>query len=245
MKKIKKPTTSKLITFIVAIIILGIVIFVSSTFKDMDKKIKVQHIEIQDKAKSVDNLKNKLEKINLELKDTKSSDSESKKRVEQLEKEKQELQSQLQARKEQKEKLARAAELSKQASAKAVPTSTPTQTQVPAQVPAKSVTAQAPVRPVSSNKQDLMAQAGIPQSDWSYVDSIISRESGWRHTIWNSTGSGAYGLCQALPGAKMASAGADWQTNPVTQLKWCHGYAIGRYKSWAAAHSFWNANHWW
>lgn len=226
MEKIKKPTTSKLITFIVAIIILGLVIFVSSTFKDMDKKIKVQHIEIQDKAKSVDNLKNKLEKINSELKDTKSSDSESKKRVEQLEKEKQELQSQLQARKEQKEKLARAAEISQQASAKSVP-------------------AQAPVRPVSSNKQDLMAQAGIPQSDWSYVDSIISRESGWRHTIWNSTGSGAYGLCQALPGAKMASAGADWQTNPVTQLRWCHGYAIGRYKSWAAAHSFWNANHWW
>lgn len=235
MEKIKKPTTSKLITFIIAIIILGIVIFVSSTFKDMDKKIKVQHIEIQDKAKSVDNLKNKLEKINSELKDTKSSDSESKKRVEQLEKEKQELQSQLQARKEQKEKLARAAEISQQASAKSVP----------AQAPAKSVTAQAPVRPVSSNKQDLMVQAGIPQSDWSYVDSIISRESGWRHTIWNSTGSGAYGLCQALPGAKMASAGADWQTNPVTQLRWCHGYAIGRYKSWAAAHSFWNANHWW
>lgn len=236
MEKIKKPTTSKLITFIVAIIIFGLVIFVSSTFKDMDKKIKVQHIEIQDKAKSVDNLKNKLEKINSELKDTKSSDSESKKRVEQLEKEKQELQSQLQARKEQKEKLARAAELSKQASAKAVPTSTSTPTQVPAQAPA---------RPVSNNKQALMAQAGIPQSDWAYVDSIISRESGWRHTIWNSTGSGAYGLCQALPGAKMASAGADWQTNPVTQLKWCHGYALGRYKSWAAAHSFWNANHWW
>ena len=235
MEKIKKPTTSKVINFIVAIIILGLVIFISSTFKDMDKKIKVQHIEIQDKAKSVDNLKNKLEKINSELKDTKSSDSESKKRVEQLEKEKQELQSQLQARKEQKEKLARAAELSKQASAKSVP----------AQAPIKSVPAQAPVRPVSSNKQDLMAQAGIPQSDWSYVDSIISRESGWRHTIWNSTGSGAYGLCQALPGAKMASAGADWQTNPVTQLKWCHRYAIGRYKSWAAAHSFWNANHWW
>lgn len=226
MEKIKKPTTSKLINFIVAIIVLGLVIFVSSTFKDMDRKIKVQHIEIQDKVKSVDNLKNKLEKIDSELKDTKSSDSESKKRVEQLEKEKQELQSQLQARKEQKEKLARAAEISQQASAKSVPD-------------------QAPIKPVSSNKQDLMAQAGIPQSDWNYIDSIISRESGWRHTIWNSTGSGAYGLCQALPGVKMASAGADWQTNPVTQLRWCHGYALGRYKSWANAYSFWNINHWW
>lgn len=235
MEKIKKPTTSKVINFIVAIIILGLVIFVSSTFKDMDQKIKVQHIEIQDKAKSVDNLKNKLEKINSELKDTKSSDSESKKRVEQLEKEKQELQSQLQARKEQKEKLARAAEISQQASAKSVP----------AQAPTKSAQATEPASSISSNKQDLMAQAGIPQSDWKYVDSIISRESGWRHTIWNSTGSGAYGLCQALPGMKMISAGADWRTNPVTQLKWCHRYAISRYESWANAYSFWNAKHWW
>ena len=57
--------------------------------------------------------------------------------------------------------------------------------------------------------------------------------------------SGAYGLCQALPATKMASAGADWRDNPVTQLKWCHGYAIGRYGTWRAAYNFWLANHWW
>jgi hypothetical protein len=43
----------------------------------------------------------------------------------------------------------------------------------------------------------------------------------------------------------MASAGADWATNPVTQLKWCNGYAVGRYGSWGAAYNHWLANHNW
>ncbi|MDK7123234.1 lytic transglycosylase, partial [Pauljensenia sp. UMB6358] len=41
--------------------------------------------------------------------------------------------------------------------------------------------------------------------------------------------SGAYGIPQALPGSKMASAGADWQTNPATQITWGLGYIAGRY----------------
>jgi uncharacterized protein YabE (DUF348 family) len=85
-----------------------------------------------------------------------------------------------------------------------------------------------------------MALAGISPDDYTYADYIISHESGWNPGAHNA--SGAYGLCQALPGSKMASAGADWATNPVTQLKWCAGYAQGRYGSWAAAYSYWN-NH--
>lgn len=82
-----------------------------------------------------------------------------------------------------------------------------------------------------------MALAGIGPGDYNYADYIISHESGWQPTI---TGiGGAYGLCQALPGSKMASAGSDWATNPVTQLRWCNGYAVGRYGSWAAAYSHW------
>lgn len=88
-----------------------------------------------------------------------------------------------------------------------------------------------------------MARAGIAPGDFQYADYIISKESGWRPNASNP--SGAYGLCQALPGSKMASAGADWATNPVTQLKWCNGYAVGRYGSWAAAHSFWQSRHYW
>lgn len=95
------------------------------------------------------------------------------------------------------------------------------------------------------SKTDWMRAAGIAESEWGYVDYIISRESGWNPFVWNSGGSGAYGLCQALPGGKMSSAGADWETNPVTQLRWCNGYAVGRYGSWSGAYNFWVSNHWW
>lgn len=88
-----------------------------------------------------------------------------------------------------------------------------------------------------------MALAGIGPGDYRYADYIISHESGWRPNAGNS--SGAYGLCQALPGYKMSSAGADWATNPVTQLRWCNGYAVGRYGSWGAAYSHWLATSNW
>lgn len=84
-----------------------------------------------------------------------------------------------------------------------------------------------------------MALAGIAPGDYNYVDYIVSHESGWRPNA-GSPG-GPYGLCQAYPGSKMASAGADWQTNPVTQLRWCSGYAASRYGSWAAAYNHWVA----
>ena len=98
--------------------------------------------------------------------------------------------------------------------------------------------------PAGSHK-DWMRAAGIRESDFGYVEYIVSRESGWGPTKSNFAGSGAYGLCQALPGSKMASAGADWATNPITQLKWCNSYAVGRYGSWAAAYKFWITHHWW
>ncbi len=72
---------------------------------------------------------------------------------------------------------------------------------------------------------------------------IINRESGWNPYATNAS-SGAYGICQALPGAKMASAGSDWATNIETQAKWCDSYVNGRYGSWANARSFWDTNHW-
>ena len=63
------------------------------------------------------------------------------------------------------------------------------------------------------------------------LEEIIDRETAdtWSVTIYNYAGSGAYGLPQALPGHKMASAGADWQTNPVTQIRWMRGYVNSRY----------------
>lgn len=100
--------------------------------------------------------------------------------------------------------------------------------------------------PISTGShQDWMAAAGISPSDYAAVEYIISHESGWRYWVVNSEGSGATGLCQALPGYKMASAGSDYLTNPVTQLRWCHSYAQERYGGWWGAYNHWTANSWW
>ena len=96
----------------------------------------------------------------------------------------------------------------------------------------------------SGTHNDWMASAGISSSDYGYVNYIIERESHWNPLAKNRY-SGATGLCQALPGSKMASAGSDWATNPITQLRWCNSYAVGRYGSWAKAYEFWTVNHWW
>jgi hypothetical protein len=95
---------------------------------------------------------------------------------------------------------------------------------------------------IDGDKSAVMSQAGIAAGDYAYANFIISHESGWRVTAANP--SGAYGLCQALPGSKMSSAGADWQTNPITQLRWCSGYAA-KFGGWGGAYNYWLAHHYW
>lgn len=68
---------------------------------------------------------------------------------------------------------------------------------------------------------------GWGEDQFSCLVSLWNRESGWRTNASNP--SGAYGIPQALPGSKMASAGADWATNPATQIEWGLGYISGRY----------------
>jgi hypothetical protein len=89
-----------------------------------------------------------------------------------------------------------------------------------------------------------MAQAIIgDETQFQCFSNIVTRESGWRYTATNAS-SGAYGLMQALPGSKMVSAGADWRTNPKTQIQWGLNYMNSRYDSPCGAWSFWQANHW-
>lgn len=63
---------------------------------------------------------------------------------------------------------------------------------------------------------------------WSDWDALWTQESGWSETAKNPQ-SGAYGIPQALPATKMASAGPDWQTNPATQIRWGIGYIASTY----------------
>ena len=71
-------------------------------------------------------------------------------------------------------------------------------------------------------------------SQFSCLDQLWNRESGWSLTASNAS-SGAYGIPQSLPGSKMASAGADWQTNAATQITWGLSYIADRYGSPCAA----------
>jgi uncharacterized protein YabE (DUF348 family) len=111
------------------------------------------------------------------------------------------------------------------------------------QAPVPQIVAIGATIDINGDKTAIMAAAGIASGDYAYANFIVSHESGWRPTAANP--SGAYGLCQALPGSKMASAGADWQTNPITQLRWCSGYAHSRFGSWAAAYNYWLSHRNW
>jgi hypothetical protein len=73
----------------------------------------------------------------------------------------------------------------------------------------------------------LLASYGFGTDQWGCLDDLWNQESGWRYNAENA--SGAYGIPQALPGSKMASAGPDWQTDPTTQIKWGLGYIKGQY----------------
>lgn len=104
----------------------------------------------------------------------------------------------------------------------------------------KTPKTQAPRVPSGSARD---AARSIFGSQFSCIDALITRESGWRVNATNPS-SGAYGLPQALPGSKMASAGADWRTNPVTQLRWMKSYVDGRYGGACGAWNFWQSAHW-
>lgn len=83
----------------------------------------------------------------------------------------------------------------------------------------------------------LMPKYGLSASEFGCLDNIWTQESGWNIRADNPTSS-AYGIPQALPGSKMASAGPDWATNAETQISWGLGYIRDRYGSACAAWSY-------
>ncbi|WP_317451043.1 lytic transglycosylase domain-containing protein [Microbacterium thalassium] len=75
---------------------------------------------------------------------------------------------------------------------------------------------------------DMVLARGWGDDEFACLVALWNKESGWRVNAYNAS-SGAYGIPQALPGSKMGSAGADWETNPATQIAWGLGYISGRY----------------
>jgi hypothetical protein len=115
----------------------------------------------------------------------------------------------------------RAAQLAAQSKASASPAAATS----PAAQPVTAVASGSPQQIATS----LLGSYGWPSSQFSCLDELWNRESGWNPTAENP--SGAYGIPQALPGSKMASAGPDWATDATTQIKWGLGYIKGLYGS--------------
>jgi len=89
----------------------------------------------------------------------------------------------------------------------------------------------------------LFGNYGWSEYDYQCLINLWERESGWNPYSKNSS-SGAYGIPQALPGSKMASAGSDWETNYQTQIKWGLSYIQGRYGSPSNAWSHFQSKGW-
>jgi hypothetical protein len=102
-----------------------------------------------------------------------------------------------------------------------------------------------PAQPSGSPQHIAMAMLssfGWSASQFSCLDPLWSRESGWNVTASNPDG--AYGIPQAMPGSKMASAGPNWQTDAATQIRWGLGYIKGLYGSPCGAWSHEEATGW-
>jgi len=76
--------------------------------------------------------------------------------------------------------------------------------------------------------RQMAAKRGWTGEQWQALKKLWQKESGWNHAARNPS-SGAYGIPQALPGRKMASAGEDWMHNPETQIEWGLNYIEDRY----------------
>lgn len=117
---------------------------------------------------------------------------------------------------------------------KAKPTPTPTPTPTTSAKKSTSSGAPAAGTPDPGSAQaiayQMLKDRGMGDDQYSCLVSLWNRESHWNVYAYNA-GSGAYGIPQALPGSKMASAGPDWQTNAATQITWGLGYITGRYQT--------------
>ena len=150
------------------------------------------------------------------------------------------------------------------ASASPKPSATPTPSQAaapaPAAVAAQAAAPAAPVAPpapaapaapvavddpsgAQAYAASILPSYGWGQGEMSALTTLWNKESDWRTTATNSS-SGAYGIGQSLPAEKMASEGADWQTNYQTQIRWGLNYIKERYGSPSAAWSFHLAHNW-
>ena len=91
--------------------------------------------------------------------------------------------------------------------------------------------------------RSMAAARGWTGEQFSCLDNIYTHESHWNPLARNPS-SGAYGIPQAQPASKLATAGSDWRTNPATQIAWGLHYIAKAYGSPCAAWAFWQDHSW-
>jgi hypothetical protein len=108
----------------------------------------------------------------------------------------------------------------------------------------QAILANAQADPRSAAKA-LLSEFGFDAGQFGCLDNLWNGESGWRYNASNGS-SGAYGIPQSLPGSKMASVGSDWQSNPVTQIRWGLQYIKSSYGTPCNAWNTWEGRspHW-
>lgn len=231
----------KLSIAIVTIVAIAFTLLAVNTIRATEHKLQLREVQLQERGAELKKLELKYRNLNTELDKTDKTNKDKIKQLEQekkeLDAERQRLERELQAKLQRKEQ-ERLAQLERQENLISVVTQTET----------ASAQAQ-PTHSVSGNKESWLRASGIPEHEWSYVDSIVSRESGWQPCAYypsqnncNATPSTACGLAQSLPCGKQSKYG-HW-TDPVANLKWQYEYVKGRYGGYAQAVAFWNANHW-
>lgn len=208
-------------------VLLGFVGFgVYDAVKTKDK-LEFQEVQLKSRTTEIKDLNVKYERLNLELDKAAKEKDTSKEQLEklnqekqQLEQQKKDLEAQLQAKLDQKNKIALAA------------------------AKVNSTGAATAYASSGGSCSDYMIQAGITHP---IAHELVNRENrSCDPCIYNDgsptgardcnySGGRAYGIPQSLPGNKMASEGADWRTNPVTQLRWMQKYVYGRYTTWEGA----------
>ncbi|QEW02662.1 hypothetical protein [Microbacterium lushaniae] len=108
-------------------------------------------------------------------------------------------------------------------------TPAPTPPPAPAPLPPAAGPVMSPAE-AQAHARTAISRYGWGEEQFSCLVRLWNRESGWRAEALNRS-SGAYGIPQALPAEKMASAGPDWRTNAATQISWGLAYIKARHAS--------------
>lgn len=226
-------SVKQIITAVTAVVILGgftalAVYGAVKTDDKLDFQEASHELELQSKTSKIKELNVKYEKLNLKLDKAAKDKNTSEKQIEKLKQEMKELEAEkevinqkLQAKIKRKNDIALAAASVSNAGA-------------------------ATAHASSGSCDQWIRQSGITHP---IAYEIIGRENrGCNPCVYNDgsstgaincnySGGNAYGIPQSKPGNKMASEGADWRTNPVTQLRWMQKYVMNRYGSWEVAKS--------